>query len=88
MYTICITFVDGSRDQYYRSMMDREEYGREMRSLETQYHTEITHVDELADGDRFIFATAIDKRTADKRNLEKSKSRARYYTKKAEMERV
>ncbi len=88
MYTICITFADGSRDQYYGSMMDREGYGAEMRRWEKQYHTEITHVDELSDGNRFIFAVATERAEFSYKNMEKTKSRARYYTKKAEMERV
>lgn len=83
MYGLHITFDDGS-EPFSKFKLSRRQYGDEMLKRQIDYDLEIERVDDFKSGDRMIFVNAH-KRTTEwiLKNIERRKSRARYYTRRA-----
>lgn len=80
MYGVHIEFDDGSTP-IMKMGMSRSEYSKKMRNLESEYQIKVERVEELSNGEKLIFARATEKWVA-RKNLEKAKSRARYYSRR------
>ena len=82
MYGVHISFDDGC-EPVTNFKLSRKQYNEKMRGLQIKYDLEIEHVDEFTNGDRLIFVNAY-ARTTERllKNIEKAKSRSRYYSKK------
>ena len=83
MYGVHITF-DNGHEPVTRFHMSRQQYSEEMRKWQIEYDLEVERVDEYTTGDHLIFTNAYEwntKRLLD--NIERVKSRARYYSREA-----
>ena len=83
MYGVHVSF-DSGREPFVRFRMNRQDYCDEMRKLQVEYDLEIENVDEFSTGDSLIFYNAherLEKRLT--KNIERMKSRARYYSRTA-----
>ena len=83
MYGVHITFDDG-HEPVTRFHMNRRQYSEEMRKWQMQYDLEVEKVDEYTTGDHLIFTNAYERTTQRMlKNIERVKSRARYYARTA-----
>ncbi len=83
MYGVHIAF-DNGREPFIRFHMSRPEYCDEMRKFQIGFDLEIETIEEFSTGDSLIFYNAYERTT--KRlleNIERVKSRARYYSRAA-----
>lgn len=83
MYGVHITF-DNGHEPVTRFRMNRQQYSDEMRKWQIDYDLEIERAEEFSTGDTLIFYNAY-KRNAKRitKNIERVKSRARYYSREA-----
>lgn len=83
MYGVHITF-DNGHEPVTRFRMSRKDYCGEMLKWQIDYDLEIERAEEFSTGDTLIFYNAYERNTQRLlKNIERVKSRARYYSREA-----
>ncbi len=83
MHGVHVSF-DNGREPFIRFRMNRQDYCDAMRKFQIEYDLEIENVEEFSTGDSLIFYNAYERTTKRLlKNIERMKSRARYYSRAA-----